>query len=124
MNITDKAVKAIVKYIDMVELTESIESFPEDERNGKTDLEIVADEISYYLHDFYEEDGNVFSGDLEESRRILKETKNGKFIPISLMSYAPIYSRSRIENAKSTVSEYRRLKRGEKKIEDLRRARA
>lgn len=120
--ITDKEVKKILKYIDMAELTESINTLPENERELRSDLEILIDEIEYFIWN-YESDGNIFGDDLEESKYILKVTKRGKYIPISMVTFTPIYSRTQIENAKNTVSEYKRLKKGFDKAHELRRVR-
>ena len=120
--ITDKDVKKILKYIDMAELTESINTLPENERRLRSDLEILIDEIEYFIWN-YESDGNIFGDALKESKDILKVTKRGKYIPISTVTFTPIISRSYIENAKDTVAEYRRLKRGLEKAHDLRRER-
>lgn len=118
MKITDKAVKDIVKYIGMAELKESLESFPDSERRGRSDLWVLLDEIGYFI-EMYETDGTVYSEDLFNSRRILKRTKNGKLVPLSTVTFYPIYSYGDISNAKSTVAEYRRLYRGRAKANKL-----
>lgn len=110
MTITDKRALKIVKSIKCYEAKESIESYPEEERNGKTDLDIILSELEYFAYMFEEVDG-VYKGDLDESREILRKTHNGKSIPISLTTLKPIYSEWRINSAKKTVSEYRQLKR-------------
>lgn len=118
MTITDNEVKKIVRYINMAELTESLESFPDSERRGRSDLYVLLDEIGYFI-EMYETDGTVYSEDLYNSRTILRRTKNGKLVPISTVTFRPIYSYGDISNAKSTVAEYRRLYRGRNKAEKL-----
>ena len=118
MKFTDKEALKIFKSIKCYELKESIESYPEDERAGKTDLIIIRDEIDYYAYMFEEVDG-VFKGSLEESREILRKTKNGKVSPVYLPSLRPVYQPYEIERAKRTVSEYRQIKRLQKKLKEV-----
>ena len=124
MKITDKEVKKIVRYINMAELTESIESFPEEEKKGKTDIEVLESEIEWFLEWGYLDEGTIYYEDLERSREILRETNNGKFIPLNYEgSSLPKYQNWQIQNAKDTVSEFKRLKRGKEKLNALRRSR-
>ena len=109
MIVTDKDAKRILKSLKCYECKESIESYPEDERGDKTDLQIIRDEVEYFVYMFEEVEGS-FKGDLDESREILRETRNGKYIPIT-RDLRPKYSVWRIENAKRTISEYKQLKR-------------
>lgn len=115
MKFTDPKARAILRSIKMPELKESLDSFPEEERYGKSDIQILRDEVDYYL-ELFEEDGNIFNGDLEEARHILKETKNGREIPLRLPSFTQKYSPARIDSAKQAVSEYRQLKRIAEKL--------
>lgn len=108
--ITDKEAIKILRRANCTELTESVKSYPEDERDGKSDIEIVRDELDYIV-ELYEEDGTLLSEDLNISRNILRDTKNGKVILISVKTLKPIYSKYRIDMSKRTVNEYRRLKR-------------
>lgn len=118
MKFTDKEALKIFKSIKCYELKESIESYPEDERDGKTDLIIIRDEIDYYAYMFEEVDG-VFKGSLEESREILRKTNNGKTCRILLPSLKSEYQPYEIERAKRTVSEYRQIKRLQKKLKEV-----
>lgn len=110
MKITDKRVKRWLKAINCLELDERIEEYPEDEREGRSDIQFFADELSYALEN-YNEEGHCWNEDLEESRRILRETKNGKCIPLDPRTLKPKYGYRPhdIASAKSTVNEYRRM---------------
>ena len=110
MKITDKEAIKILRRAQSMDLDEYVSTYPEDERDGKTDIEIVRGELDY-LVELYEEDGTIFSEDLEISLAILRETKRGKIIPINVYTLKPVYTKSRIESCKRTVNEYRRLKR-------------
>lgn len=115
MKITDKQVLKELKRVRSCELDMSLETYPEDEREGRSDAQVVADEISYILSCF-DEDGHVLCDDLEESRRILRETKNGKVIPLWTQSLTPMYSKSRIESCRDCINEYNRLKNYMKRL--------
>lgn len=110
MKFTDKTAERIFKSIKCIEVKESIESYPEDERDDKTDLDIIRDEVEYFVYMFEEVDG-AFKDDLERSRAILRETNNGKCNKIILPEFKLKYSDYQIKAAKQTVSEYRQLKR-------------
>lgn len=115
MKITDKQVLKELKRVRSCELDMLLETYPEDEIEGRTDAQIVADELSYIISCF-NEDGHVLCDDLEESRRILKETKNGKVIPLWTQTLTPMYSKSRIETCRDCVNEYNRLKNYMKRL--------
>lgn len=114
MKIKDKAALAIIKRARSGDLKDHIESYPEDERDGKTDLEIVRDEIDYLVY-MYEEGGTIFSNDLDEAREILRETCNGKYNKIT-DDFNLKYTDWDIKRSRATVNEYKRLKRLLKEI--------
>lgn len=109
MKITDKEVLKELKRARSYELYESLETYPEDEREGRSDMQMLADECSYIISCF-EENGHVLGDDLERAKEIIKETKNGKVIPLWSQSLTPMYSKHDIENARNAINEYRRLK--------------
>lgn len=113
MKLTNKEAIALRKKAKCCDLDENISTMPQDEfdDSGRSELQFVQDEIEYLI-DMYEEDGTIYSEDLEIAREILRETKNGKEMPLD--SLRPRYRPWQVENAKSTVSEYRRLKRLQK----------
>lgn len=119
MNITDKKALKILKRASSSLLDEFVEEYPEKERDGRSDLEFIADEISYHIS-CYNEDGHVWKDDLEEAREKLRETKNGKFIPLDAKTMKPKhgYWPSDIDIAKSTVNEYKRLVRLLKELQN------
>jgi hypothetical protein len=108
MKITDKSVKRWLRTINCLELYERIDEYPEDERDGRSDIQFFADELSYAIEN-YNESGHCWNEDLEESRRILRETRNGKCNPLYADTLRPKYRPSEIESAKSTVNEYNRM---------------
>lgn len=110
MRIKDKQVLKWLKSIGCLELDERIADYPEDEREGRSDIQFFADELSYAL-DNYNEDGHCWHEDLEQSRELLRKTKNGKCIPLDPKTLRPKYGYrpSDIESAKNTVNEYRRM---------------
>lgn len=109
MKITDKEVLKELKRARSGELWESLDSYPEDERDDRTDMQMLADECSYILSCF-DEDGHALHDDLQEAKEIMRETKNGKTIPLWRESLTPVYSKSRIETARASINEHRRLK--------------
>lgn len=116
MVFTDKEARKLLNKVACEDLRADIEEYPEDERDGRTDMEMLAEEARYIL-DFYEEDGTLTNEDLREARRVLNVTNYGKRIPLygdidDMANFGrPLYTTWQIENAKSTVNEYNRLKR-------------
>lgn len=118
MKITDKRALHQLRIVNCCELDESVESYPESERDGRSDLQFVADEISYFAS-CYDEDGHCWHDDLAQSRRILAETENGKVMPLSMRSLRPKYRESEIMAARNTVNEYRRFKNAVKRLANM-----
>lgn len=116
MTITDNEVKKILKRVRLYEVEESLESYPENERDGRCDMQMLADEASYILS-LYTEGDTIHSDDLAWAREVLRETNHGKFIPLRLSTLKPKYRPSDIDNAKNTVNEYARLQRLVKRLE-------
>ena len=110
MTITDKKAVAILKRIADEELYESVDAYPEAERDERTDMEFIADEISYYVS-CYNEDGHDWKDDLDEAKELLRETNRGKFIPLDPRTMKPKhgYWPSDIESAKYRIATYRRF---------------
>ena len=48
---------------------------------------------------------------LELSKKIMKDTDNGKSVPVDASSFRLKYSPNEISDARATVNEYRRLKK-------------
>lgn len=120
MIFTDKKAISIFKRLKMAELIDSIKEYPEDERDGRNDLQFLADEISYFKS-CYEEDGHVYYDSLTQARELLRKTKNGKILPIDprTMKYKRGYYPVDIEIAKSIISEYNQLGYYKKRLLDI-----
>ena len=108
MKITDKVALAELKKVNSGLLYDTVNDYPDDERDGRSDLEFLADEVSWHLS-CYNEDGHYWKEDLDEAKEILKETKNGKVIPLFTDTLKPVYSSWKIDRAKEQIKEYRRL---------------
>lgn len=108
MIITDAEVLKELKRVRSGELEDSLFDYPDEERDGRSDMQCLADELSWILSN-YKESGHSLCEDLQESREILRETKNGKVIPLWASTLKPMYSPSRIQACRDTINEYKRL---------------
>lgn len=111
MTITDKNVLRLLNHANSQALQSHIDAYPDDEVDedeGMTEYNIFVGELEYLIW-LYEEEGNVFYDDLKIARNILKETENGKLIPI-LHDFTFKYYPEDIQDAKDVVNEYKRLK--------------
>lgn len=108
MVISDKEALKELKRVRSLELDMSIDDYPENERDGRSDMQMIADECSYILSNF-EEYGHVLHDDLQEAKELIRKTKNGKVIPLWKSTLRPVCSRSDIQIARNTINEHRRL---------------
>ena len=110
MKITDKAVLKLLSRANSPALSAHLKAYPDDAlEEDMTEYSVFVDELEYLIW-LYEGEGNVFYDDLKIARNILKETENGKSIPI-LDDFTFKYYPEDIQEAKDTVNEYRRLKK-------------
>ena len=112
MTITDKKVLRMLTSLNCYELEERIEDMDETDRDGRSDIQVFADEVSLFLSN-YNEDGHTWHDDLTNARALLRETKQGTVIPLDSRTLKPKdgYRPYDIEGAKNIVDEYNRLKR-------------
>ena len=113
MKITDKEVLKQLNIVKCSELRENIETTPDDEIDGRTDMQLLKDELEYLLS-LYEDDGKCHYEDLEQAKHFMKETKRGKVIPFyntfpPTTKYTPVRLSIMLEQAKNTINEYNRL---------------
>ena len=110
MTITDKDALKILKRANSDTLWEYVESFPEDEFEGTSELDFVMEELEY-LTFMYEDEGTIHYDNLQYSIKVLKDTDNGRSMPVSLPDFKFRYTEQEVQDAKETVAEYRRLKK-------------
>mgnify|MGYP003309189236 CR=1 FL=1 len=108
MNITDANVLTHLREVCSGELEEMLSDYPEGERDGRSDMQMLADEAGY-LYSLYSEEGSGHRDDLVDARRVLRATKNGKVMPLSLPSLAPKFTNSTIRESREIVNHHRRL---------------
>lgn len=112
MTLTDATAIKLLEKVRSVSLEESVYYYPDNERDGRSDLEFLADEVSYAVSCF-NEDGHCWNDDLEDAKRKLRETKYGRIRLLDPRTMKPIYGYwdSDIASCKEIVNEYARLKR-------------
>lgn len=121
MKITDKVVIRELNTVRSLDLEESIFNYPESERDGRSDMQFLADEVSYQISLYKEE--TATAEEYEEAQRFLRETSNGKKMPYyATFPPKPKYSELGLQNkirlAKDIVNEYRRLQALLKRLND------
>ena len=120
MKFTDKNAIKMLKKLNVFDVEDDIDFYPEDERDGRSDMQMLADEAGYVLS-CYEEDGHAYHDALEEAREKLYETQYGKVIPLDVRTLKPKhgYWEYDIQNAKDYVNGYRRLQRLVEKLKKM-----
>jgi len=120
MRFTDETAIKLEQKARNTNLSYHLESLTDEDREDRSDMQILADECSY-LVELYEEDGNTYNDELFMARKLLRETKYGKVIPLDIETFRPKrgYDRRSIQDAKEVVNEYNRLKRLFNKLSDM-----
>lgn len=120
MKLTDETAIKLLKKVDAPCLEERIESYPDDEREGRSDMQMLADELSYYYSLFMDDDC-IWYEDLKDARAKLRKTNNGKRIPLDPSTFKPKYGYwpSDIRDARNLVNEVARVKRLGKKLQSM-----
>lgn len=86
MKITDKVVIRELNIVRSLDLEESISNYPERERDGRSDMQFLADEVSYRISLYKEE--TATAEEYEEAQRFLRETsRNDEFSPCRIVNY-------------------------------------
>lgn len=107
MKLTDTEALKELNRVKSGALWESISEYPEEERDGRSDMEMLADEVSWLIYCTHEEG----CGEWEQAIRakeIMKETKNGRVMPL-LPDLQPKYKQYEVENARALINENRRI---------------
>ena len=118
MKLTDKeAVKALQK-VRVYDLERMVEDYPENERDGRSDWDMIANEAGWLL-DSFREDGHANNEALEEARELLQETHYGKTMPLLVPSLRPKYRDYEVQGAKDLVNMVKRLERFVQKLKGM-----
>ena len=118
MKLTDtEAIKAL-KKVRVYDLEQMIDDYPEDERDGRTDWDMIANEAGWLL-DSLNEDGNANHEALEEARELLRETKNGTIFHGLLTSVQLQTMQFKVQDARDYINMYNRLTRFVKKLKGM-----
>ena len=108
MKLTDiDAIKAL-KKVRIYKLEEMIDNYPDNDVEGRTDWDMIANEAGWLL-DSYNSYDTVRHDDLMEAKDILSKTRYGK-VPYLTFS-GSVYKDYEIRQAKDTGNEYNRLVR-------------
>lgn len=121
MILTDKTVTDLIKKADSAELEYRIHIMTDEDREGRTDIEILTDEIDWLLYLYSEDSDSDYYYDLKEARSLIRKTDDGKRIPISIETFRPLkgYTQPEIEYARLIIAEYKRIKTVANKLAKL-----
>lgn len=110
MRFVDEEAKRYLASVRSARLEELIEETDKLDKEDRSDLEILYDEVNY-LVELYMEDGTAPREEYLKAKEIVRKTENGKVMPLNPISLKPRYSKQQVEDAKELVNEVRRLKR-------------
>ena len=118
MKLTDvEAIKALRK-VRCYDLEMMLSDYPEDERDGRTDWDMIANEAGWLL-DAFNEYENANHEALQEARQILRDTKNGTVFPGLLTSTQVKSWQIRVQDARDLINMVNRLTRFVQKLKGM-----
>lgn len=115
MKLTDKKAISILEKVRSYDLEQMVEDYPENERDGRTDLQVIKNELDWLLY-CREEEGCSRCEELQEARQIIRDTRGGR-MPLNPYTLKPKYKDYEVRQAKDDINEYNRLKRLQKRLE-------
>lgn len=118
MKLTDKQAIKALKAVHIYDLEQAIEDYPEGERDGRSDWDMIANEAGWLL-DAMNEDENANHEALLEAREVIRLTKNGTVFPGLLTSAQLKTWEYRVQDARDYISMYNRLTRFVKKLKGM-----
>lgn len=118
MKLTDaEAIKAL-KKVRCYDLEERISDYPEEERDGRTDWEMIANEAGWLLDSFHDDSCANYEA-LEEAKQVLRETNYGKVYHGLLTSVELTTWQFKVKDAKDFVNMVNRLTRFVQKLKGM-----
>ena len=88
MTLTDEKAIAMLRKARCYDVEEDLDTYPENERDGRDDFQMIADEAGY-RYSCYFEDGHCDNDARLEAIELLRETKYGKVIPLDKRTLKP-----------------------------------
>jgi hypothetical protein len=118
MKLTDaEAIKALRK-VRCYDLEMMISDYPEDERDGRTDWEMIANEAGWLL-DGFRSDDHANHEALEEAKELIRATKNGTVFPGLLTSIQVKSYQVQVQDARDLINMVKRLERFVQKLKGM-----
>ena len=118
MKLTDKEAIKALKKVRVGDLDDMINDYPEDERDGRSDWEMIANEAGWLL-DGFREDEHANHEALEEAKELIRRTKNGKTFPGLLTSVQLKRMQNEVYSARELVNMVKRLERFVAKLKSM-----
>ena len=118
MKLTDtEAIKALRK-VRVYDLEQMIDDYPEDERDGRSDWDMIANEAGWLL-DGFRSDDHANHEALEEAKELIRSTKNGTVFPGLLTSVQLRSYEIRVQDARDLINMVNRLARFVNKLKGM-----
>ena len=118
MKLTDtEAIKAL-KKVRCCDLEDMLHDYPEDERDGRTDWDMIANEAGWLL-DSFRDDSHANYEALEDARELVRETKNGTVFKGLLTSVELKRKQNEVYSARELINMVNRLTRLVQKLKGM-----
>ena len=118
VKLTDPEAIKSLKKVRCYDLEERLSDYPEEERDWRTDWDMIANEAGWLLDSFHDDSCANYEA-LEEAKELVRETKNGTVFPGLLTSIQLQSWRLKVQDARDLINMVNRLERFVKKLKGM-----
>ena len=118
MKLTDQEAIKALKRVRICDLDDMLSDYPQDEVDGRTDWEMIANEAGWLLDSFCDYDTANHEA-LEEAKNLIRQTKNGTVFPGLLTSVQLKSWQIRVQDARDLINMVKRLERFVQKLKGM-----
>ena len=108
IEITDNYVLKLLKFVNSPTVNYGIYSFDECERDGKSDLLILIEELDYAL-DIYNTEGTMPNETMKLSQEIYDRTNGFTTMPVDPNTFQAVYTKAQLSAADMILKEVSRI---------------
>ena len=118
VKLTDAEAINALRKVRCYDLEERLSDYPEEERDGRTDWDMIANEAGWLLDSFHDDSCANYEA-LKEAKQVLRETNYGKVYSGLLTSVELTTWRFKVKDAKDFVNMVNRLERFVNKLKSM-----
>ena len=118
MKLTDKEALKALKKARIYDLEQMVDDYPEDERDGRSDWDMIANEAGWLLDSFHDDSHANYEA-LQEAKELIRDTKNGTVFQGLLTSAQLSLMEWKVKDARDFINMVNRLTRFVAKLKKM-----